>query len=98
MEKPVDDSRDRDRSTEQLLQQLLRMPQHDGVTAACLDAETVAAWADGALSGAALEAVQLHVADCARCQNLVGTLARIDSSAPQTELVRASRRWLAWLV
>jgi hypothetical protein len=98
MEKPVDGSRERDQSIEQLLRQSLRTPQHDGVTESCLDAETLAAWADGALSGAALEAVQLHVADCARCQDLVGTLARINSTAPQTESVRASRRWLAWLV
>jgi hypothetical protein len=98
MEKPVDGSRERDQSTEQLLRQSLRTPQHDGVTESCLDAETLAAWTDGALSGGALEAVQLHVADCARCQDLIGTLARINSIPPQTEPVRASRRWLAWLV
>jgi hypothetical protein len=98
MEKPVDRSRERDQSTEQLLRQSLRTPHHDGVTDSCLDAETLAAWGDGALSGAALETVQLHVADCARCQDMVGALARIDSTTPQTESVRASRRWLAWLV
>jgi hypothetical protein len=81
-----------------LLREPLRTPQHDGVTESCLDAETLAAWADGALSGAALEAVQLHVADCIRCQDLVGSLARINSTVPQTESVRASRRWLASLV
>ena len=98
MEKPVDGSRERDHSTEQLLRQSLRTLQHDGVTESCLDAETLAAWADGALSGASLETVQLHVADCPRCQDLVGTLARINSTAPLTESVRASRRWIAWLV
>ncbi len=98
MEKPVEGSRQRDQSTEQLLRQSLRTLQHDGVTESCLDAETLAAWTEGALSGAALEAAQLHVADCPRCQDLVGTLARINSSAPQTESVRSSRRWLAWAV
>ena len=63
MEKPVDGPRERDQSTEQLLRQSLRTPQHDGVTESCLDAETLAAWADGALSGTALETVQLHVAE-----------------------------------
>ena len=98
MEKPVDGSRERDQSTEQLLRQSLRTLQHDGVTESCLDAETLAAWTDGALSDAALEAAQLHVADCPRCQDLVGTLARINSTAPLTESVRAPRRWLAWFV
>jgi hypothetical protein len=93
----VDGSRERDQSTEQLLRQSLRTLQHDGVTESCLDAETLAAWTDGALSDAALEAAQLHVADCPRCQDLAGALARINSTAPQTESVRASRRWIAWL-
>jgi hypothetical protein len=98
MEKPVDGPRERDQTVERLLRQSLETPQRAGVTDSCLDAETLAAWADGGLSGAALEAAQLHVADCARCQDLVGTLARINSTVPPTEPARASRRWLAWLV
>jgi hypothetical protein len=42
----------------------------------CLDAETLAAWFDGGLSGAALEDVRSHVATCARCQALVGAMGR----------------------
>jgi hypothetical protein len=98
MEKPVDGPRERDQSVERLLRQSLEMPQRAGVTDSCLDAETLAAWIDGRLSGAALEAAQLHVADCTRCQHVVGTLARIHSTGPQAEPVHASRRWLAWLV
>jgi hypothetical protein len=98
MEKPVDSPRERDESVERLLRQSLETPQRVGATDSCLDAETLAAWADGGLSGAALEAAQVHVADCARCQDLVGTLARINSTGPQAEPAGASRRWLAWLV
>ncbi|HUQ87571.1 MAG TPA: hypothetical protein VM096_08440 [Vicinamibacterales bacterium] len=42
----------------------------------CLDAETLAAWADEGLDAAATAACEAHVANCARCQSLVGTLAR----------------------
>lgn len=75
------------------------------MTDSCLDAETLAAWADGGLSGAALEDAQSHVADCARCQMLVGTLARVSVSTP-AESERVARPWtpsnwsasLRWLV
>jgi hypothetical protein len=92
----VDSPRERDQTVERLLRQSLGTPQRGGVTDACLDAETLAAWTAGGLTGLALEAVQLHVADCARCQSMAGTLARISSTVPQAEPVPPSRRWLAW--
>jgi hypothetical protein len=65
----------------------------------CLDAETLAAWFDGALSGAALEDVRLHVADCARCQALVGAMGQTRAAAPVLpKLERSPRWWLAWAV
>ena len=72
------------------------------MTDSCLDAETLAAWVDGGLSGAVLEDAQSHVADCARCQTLVGTLARVSLAGP-AEPERAARPWtwnvsLTWLV
>jgi hypothetical protein len=94
----VDSPRERDRTVERLLKQSLGTPQRGGVTNACLDAETLAAWTAGGLTGSVLEAVQLHVADCARCQSMAGTLARISSTVPQTEPVPPSRRWLAWFI
>ena len=94
----MDSPRERDQTVERLLRQSLGTPQRGGVTDACLDAETLAAWTAGGLTGNALEAVQLHVADCARCQSMAGTLARISSTVPQTEPVRPSRRWLAWFI
>ena len=94
----MDSPRERDRTVERLLKQSLGTPQRGGVTNACLDAETLAAWTAGGLTGSALEAAQLHVADCARCQSMAGTLARISSTVPQTEPVLPSRRWLAWFI
>ena len=64
----------------------------------CLDAETLAAWFDGGLSGAALEDVRSHVAGCVRCQALVGAMGRTRSAVPAPEPERSSRWWLAWAV
>jgi hypothetical protein len=94
----VNGTRDRDESVERWLRQSLQTPRNASVTESCLDAETVAAWVDGGLSGAALEMAQSHVADCARCQALVGTVARLNSVVPLAEPAHASRRWLAWVV
>src|SRR5262245_44958665 len=63
----------------------------------CLDAETLAAWIDGGLKGAALERAHAHVADCARCQSLIGAMARMEP-APVVAEVPAWRRWAIWLV
>ena len=64
----------------------------------CLDAETLAAWFDGALSGAALEDVRSHVAGCARCQALVGAMGRTRAAVPVALPERGARWWLAWAV
>src|SRR5207237_7853784 len=68
------------------------------MTDGCLDAETLAAWAEGGLSGATLDTAQSHVAGCGRCQALLGALARIESAAPPIEPARTGRKWLTWLV
>ena len=43
---------------------------------ACLDAETLAAWCDGALSPSERSFADAHVARCARCQSMVAVMAR----------------------
>src|SRR3954470_10214982 len=53
---------------------------------------------DGGLTGAALEDVRVHVADCERCQALVGAMGRTRAVIPATEPQRAPRRWLTWAV
>jgi hypothetical protein len=42
----------------------------------CLDAETLAAWADGALEPASRRRAEAHAADCARCQALLAAMAK----------------------
>lgn len=64
----------------------------------CLDAETLAAWFDGGLKGAALEDVRAHVAGCDRCQMLLGAMGRTRASVQVPAHERAPRRWLAWAI
>jgi hypothetical protein len=66
-------------------------------TAACVDAETLAAWADGGLPTGEAAAVETHLADCERCTAMVATFARTIPDAPQAESLWT--RWhLRWLV
>jgi len=92
---------DRDQSIDDLLRQSLH---GRGDVAApgssCLDAETLGAWADGGLSENALAMVDAHLSECARCQRVVGVLAKLPASAP---LARRSWWWqwgvdLRWVV
>jgi hypothetical protein len=74
------------------------MPRADASTptGACLDADTLAAWVDGALGATARSAAERHAAVCPRCQAMLAAMARTAPAAgpPQT----ASRRLFAWLV
>ena len=77
-----------------------RAGQRNGIpatTAACVDAETLAAWADGGLPKAEAAAVELHLAECERCTAMVATFARTTPDAPAAESLWT--RWhLRWLV
>ncbi|HYM21919.1 MAG TPA: YCF48-related protein [Vicinamibacterales bacterium] len=64
---------DRDRSMDALLRDTLGRQSPEGP---CLDAETAAAWADGALTDADRRRVEGHAASCARCQALVAAIVR----------------------
>ena len=65
--------------------------------AACIDAETLAAWADGGLPRAEAAVVETHLADCERCTAMVATFARTIPDAPIVEPLW--KRWhLRWLV
>jgi len=99
----VNPSHDRDR--DHAIERLLRQPKAPAAatTNACLDAETLAAWADGSLSADELERAQMHAAGCRRCQATVGALMQITRAANADAGSRerqeaAPRRWLAWLV
>ena len=64
---------------------------------ACLDAETLAAWADEALDAGERSRVEAHAADCARCQAMLAAMVRT-----MAEPAAAKAPWrmpgLAWLV
>ena len=98
----MDTSRERDQSVEKLLRgAFVQKGAPSEMTDACLDAETIAAWVDGGLSGRALEMADAHLAKCDRCQSLVGAVGRVAAIAPQPAQVRHDRQprwWLGWAV
>jgi hypothetical protein len=64
---------------------------------ACIDAETLAAWADGGLPQADAAVVETHLADCDRCTAMLATFVRTAPEAPVVESLW--KRWhLRWLV
>ena|SRR5688572_8915976 len=67
---------------------------------ACLDAETLAAWADGGLSATAAAAVELHASSCSRCTAVLAALERSAPAASNTHVWTPARafRWLAPLM
>jgi hypothetical protein len=73
---------DRDRAIEALL----RSRRADESGAACIDAESLAAWMEGGLPADMRARVEQHAADCARCQALLASMAR---TAPELE----DRQW-----
>lgn len=78
-----------DRSVEPLLRRSLRPSSTDLVlTSACLDAETIAAWADGGLGRRDRAAAEAHAAECPRCQAVVATLVKVSPEPP------IGRAWL----
>jgi hypothetical protein len=95
----VTDLRDRDDVIDRWLRRAASAPAGPGPNAACLDAEVVAAWADGGLSETALRAVRAHVADCARCQVLAAVMTKLEpATAAAAPAKSSSQRWLGWLV
>lgn len=67
-------------------------------TAACLDAERLAAWTDGALSAAEQTEVELHLSGCGHCMAAVAALQRTAPPLTPAERVFAPSRLLRWLV
>jgi hypothetical protein len=61
---------------DRLLRDALRPKAPATTSNVCVDAEALAAWADGTMSGAARTAFEIHAADCARCQALMAAMAR----------------------
>src|SRR5688500_10865215 len=66
-------------------------------TDACLDAETLAAWADAGLDAKASAAVELHASNCQRCTAVLVTMART-APAVSTPHAWTPGRVVRWLV
>jgi hypothetical protein len=96
-EMSVPDGSDRNRGFEQQLETVLRDRRGAG-SAACVDAERLAAWVDGSLDPVEVAEIDAHVADCARCQTVVAALARAEP-APVPSVVpfaqKSKWRWVA---
>lgn len=89
-------SRERERKFEQALKHQLRAtstPDRE----ACIDAETLAAWADGGLDPAQMASVEMHVSTCARCQAVAGATARSEPVTTGSEAPATFRLWKWWL-
>jgi hypothetical protein len=83
---------DRDRAVERLLSTSLS----DGpapLSSACVDAERLAAWADGTLGPIELQTVESHLASCARCQAMAAAFARTAPAAVATAPALRKFRW-----
>jgi len=63
----------------------------------CLDAETLAAWADGGLSAKAAAAVELHASSCSRCMAVLAAMERTAPAPSATHAWTPARlfRWAA---
>ena len=81
---------------DRLLQRAARPPDSARAAGDCLDAETLAAWADGSLTSAQRERAELHAADCDRCLAMVAALVK--TAPPPVEMQRSSWFSLRWLV
>jgi hypothetical protein len=88
---------DRDASMDKLLASTLKASRPETPGEAHLDAETLAAWADGALNASERASAEAHAAGCTRCQQLLAAMVR---ALPTQEVTKS--RWrmpsLAWLV
>lgn len=87
--------RDRDRQLEQLLKHELGAATAAPASAACLDAETVAAWMEGGLNPQAATMAEAHASGCERCQALLATVARTTPAAAAADATGA-RLWRWW--
>jgi hypothetical protein len=95
----VSSKADRDGAIDEMLRTTLRADAARAtVSDECIDAETIAAWSDGALPAAGAARIETHLSQCSHCQALLAALVR---SAPPTIAPSRSiwQRWqLRWVV
>ena len=79
-----------------LLRAVLRGRMTTEATSGCVDADTLAAWSDGALRARERVVVESHASNCARCQALLAAMARTTPPMPVHRWWRTST--VGWLV
>ena len=89
-----DKNSDREASVDRLLAGTLKARAEAVPDAACLDAETLAAWADGALDAREQASAEAHAADCGRCQALLAAMVR--TTPPPSAAAAPFRTRLLW--
>jgi hypothetical protein len=87
---------DRDTSVERLLRGSLQARGKPASPESCLDAETLAAWAEGTLAREQFAMAEAHLSDCARCQTLLA--AFVKTTPPQPESWWRRGLGVRWLV
>jgi hypothetical protein len=88
--------RDRDASMERLLREAREMMTAEVRPGSeCLDAETLAAWSEGALLEPERLTAEAHASRCARCQAALAAMAR--TLPPLAPAASPLRRWLVML-
>jgi hypothetical protein len=94
----VNSKADRDSAIDEMLRTTLRAEAARAtVSDECLDAETIAAWSDGALPAASAARIETHLSQCSHCQALVAVLVRATPSTPASRSIW--QRWqLRWVV
>jgi hypothetical protein len=87
---------DRSDAVDRLLAATLKARAEAVPDAVCLDTETLAAWADGALDASERFGVEAHAADCAHCQALLAAMVKTTPapSAAASPFRLRSRWWL----
>jgi photosynthesis system II assembly factor YCF48-like protein len=88
----------RDASIDRLLSQSVRPGDIPAASPDCLDADTLAAWAEGSLPEGEAAAAEAHASKCARCQAALATLVRIMPPAPNLQPWWRKRWAIAGLV
>jgi hypothetical protein len=89
---------DRDQSVDRLLRRAMRPGAAPAASDHCLDAETVAAWLEGALPAHAAGMAEAHASTCARCQAMLAAIVRASPPLPPSESWWRRRWFIAGLV
>jgi hypothetical protein len=84
----------RDKSVERWLRQTPAAGARS--ESACLDAEALAAWAEGLLNGPERTAAEAHASGCARCQAMLAVMVRT-MPGPPPRTASPLRKWLMML-